>query len=111
MGKDGKKDIIWLSSNGHELTVDDWENNSLTTIGILVNQKLSFNQNKSLLVLVNPEDKETHFSLPEIHNSSDWELLIDTNQEMKEKKLKHVVNMNLIRLTNKSLMILSKYTY
>jgi len=108
MGKDGKKDIIWLSPNGHELTIDDWENNSLTAIGFLINQKLSSDPNKSLLVLVNPEDKETQFSLPEIPDSSDWELLLDTNHEMKEKKLKPVVNMNLVRLTNKSLMILSK---
>lgn len=109
-GKDGKKDIIWLSPHGHELNSDDWENESLAAMGFLLHQKILSEETESILILVNPEDKKILFSLPEMTKKYHWEVLLDTNQTGKGQRSKPMKKRDSVRLPDKSLIIFRKLT-
>ena len=108
LGKDDKKDIIWLSPAGQELNENDWKNDSLASIGFFLNQKLPSKENESLLILINPEDKRIQFSLPIISKGFQWEVLLDTNQIPGFKSEQSIVKRDFISLPNKSLIIMRK---
>jgi isoamylase len=104
--KDGIKDIIWLSPMGHELNSEDWANNSLASIGIRLNQKISTEKSESLLIFVNPEDTEIQFALPDSPNGSNWEVLLNTNQADDMNYERSMISRDFVYLPNKSLMIM-----
>ncbi|MGV7220892.1 MAG: glycogen debranching protein GlgX [Nitrospinales bacterium] len=107
--KEGTKDIIWLSPHGRELNSDDWGNDSLGAFGFLLNQKISSKTPDSLLILINPEDKEIPFSLTEMTKNY-WEVLLDTNQTKKKQMPKQMEFKDFFLLPNNSLMIFRKLT-
>jgi isoamylase len=83
------KDLMWLRSDGREMTEQDWQNGGIKTLGTLVNGEATDDTDErgrpirddTMLLLTNARDEEVRFELPEIASEGRWAELVDTGQD------------------------------
>ena len=107
-GEDNQKDVTWFGPEGRELTKSDWEDGALAAIGFLLNEPENADGGGSLLILANPEGKETVFQLPETEKESHWEILLDTVETEGDKSPGATIYKGPFSLPDHSLKILRK---
>jgi isoamylase len=80
------KDLMWIRSDGREMTEQDWQNGGIKTLGALVNGEATDDTDErgrpirddTMLLLTNARDEEVRFELPEIASEGRWAELVDT---------------------------------
>jgi glycogen operon protein len=83
------KDLMWIRSDGREMTEQDWQNGGIKTLGALVNGEATDDTDErgrpirddTMLLLTNARDEEVRFELPEIASEGRWAELVDTRGE------------------------------
>jgi isoamylase len=83
---DELKDIVWLRSDGQEMTDADWTSSSVKCIGVLYDgedhNEIDQNGNPliddTLLMILNSYRDPIRFTLPATPSGGRWEILIDT---------------------------------
>lgn len=87
--KDGiTKDIVWLCANGREMADKHWNNPHNRHLGVLLDgttlNEMDAEGNpitgSTLLMLINGQDRQVTFSLPENMTMQKWKLLLDTSE-------------------------------
>jgi isoamylase len=81
------KDIMWLRSDGQEMSDEDWETSWIRCIGVLlageirdeVDEKGDLIKDDTLLVILNSYHEAVHFAFPECVGDVKWEVIIDTS--------------------------------
>ena len=71
----GGNDVTWLGPSGVELTDDDWQDAGARALGMWVRARED--RETSLLVLLNPGERDVHFSLPAAERAS-WTLALSS---------------------------------
>jgi glycogen operon protein len=82
----GIHDIIWHTPEGRDMRLEDWHNNNLRALGVLIEgsaiDQMTANgewlSGRSLLILINGNDKPIEFLLPCHRTRRSWEMLLDT---------------------------------
>lgn len=82
----GVRDITWFSPEGHDMTVHDWHNKDLKTIGMLLegnavdtmDRKGRWISGNSLLILINGNHEPVSFQVPMHRLHQNWEVALDT---------------------------------
>jgi isoamylase len=77
------RDIVWLRPDGGAMTDEEWDSDSIRTLGVLlagealdeVDADGNRLTDRTLLLLLNAHTTPVHFQLPAHH---DWEVLVDT---------------------------------
>ena len=87
----GFKDVMWLRSDGAEMTIDDWSNGRNHLLGMLipgdasddVDERGRPNRGQTLLLLLNASNRARHFTMPGIPGpvSGHWQEVINTAQQ------------------------------
>jgi isoamylase len=83
----GVKDILWLRPDGHEMTDEQWNQESARTLGVFLSgssvdevdergQRLT---DDNFLLLLNAHHEEVPFSLPTVASGMVWTTQIDTS--------------------------------
>lgn len=75
----GMKDVSWLHDGGREMTQDDWQDESLRCLGILLGNR--HNTSHRLLLLLNAGDETIGFALPAAPQGAPWKCRFDTAQD------------------------------
>ena len=81
------QDILWLRSDGEEMTEDEWSQGWMKTIGLYLNGRTIADvdelgepvRDDSFLILMNCHVESVDFTLPKIDGVADWHIVIDTN--------------------------------
>jgi glycogen operon protein len=87
--KGAPKDLMWLRSDGVEMTEGDWANGGIKTLGALVNGDATDDTDErgrpirddTMLLLTNARDEDVRFELPQIAPEGRWALLVDTTHD------------------------------
>jgi isoamylase len=103
------KDLMWIRSDGREMTEQDWQNSGIKTLGALVNGEATDDTDErgrpirddTMLLLTNARDEEVRFELPEIAGEGRWAELVDTTED----RLR-LIEVGWVRLAPYSLMLL-----
>jgi glycogen operon protein len=82
------KDLVWLRSDGQEMTERDWQNPGIRTLGALMNGEATDDTDErgrpirddTMLLLTNAREETVRFELPEIASEGQWAQLIDTTE-------------------------------
>ena len=80
--EDGRKDLAWFSSDGHEMTDAEWFDHDRRVIGGYVANPEPGGE--SVLVLANTGPAETGFVLPDGHWATAYRCLLYTTDERPE---------------------------
>ncbi|MCQ2965206.1 MAG: glycogen debranching protein GlgX [Alphaproteobacteria bacterium] len=92
----GTKDITWIAQNGCELTNTEWNDSSLKKLGLIIsgNQErediLTFQDH--LLFILNAENENIDWTIPEYSACNKWNLILDTSQTDISFEIKNSVN-------------------
>lgn len=110
-GNGNGKELVWLGTNGQEMTDEQWQNQDNHSLGMLVHGEAGDEQDDrgrpikgdTLLLLVNAGDKESTFTLPPApHQAAGvWVAVIDTAHPRG-----HTVRENTLTLAPYSLVLL-----
>jgi glycogen operon protein len=79
-------DIVWLSSDGAEMSSEDWDTSYVKSIGIFLNGLGISGRDprgerivdKSFLVYFNASENTVAFTIPNDEHSPQWEIVVDT---------------------------------
>ena len=90
LGSEPPPDIIWLHTNGAELSDAEWRSPQIRTLGLWLNgmgvdtrDPLGKPEHDdTLLLLLNASDEPVQFHLP-LHDQSDWNLVLDSARPAK----------------------------
>ncbi|MSV53047.1 MAG: glycogen debranching enzyme GlgX, partial [Actinobacteria bacterium] len=74
----GPKDLAWISPEGRELTVDEWNSSDSRTLGMFI---AGVDGGKSFLVLMHAGQEAQTFNLPGDPYGSSYHRVIDTEQD------------------------------
>ncbi len=69
----GVRDVVWLRSDGHELSLPDWSDATLDRFGMM----LAAAGQPTYLILLNSSDHAGEFTLP----AGDWTVRVDTRSD------------------------------
>ena len=81
------KDILWLKPDGHEMTDEEWKQDSARSLGVLLSGKGLQEQDDrgqaitddSFLLLMNAHHEALSFRLPQASPNSGWVPVVDTS--------------------------------
>lgn len=84
--KPKSKEILWLMSDGNEMTDSNWNDAELKTIGILLHgaandekdAKGNLIKDDNLLMVLNALDKPVLFTMPKEFDDHHWKVVLDT---------------------------------
>ncbi|MDH0744881.1 glycogen debranching protein GlgX [Pseudomonas sp. GD03842] len=82
----GVKDVTWLSPNGDEMGIEQWEDRNAKCLGMLIDgraQETGIRRrgaDATMLLVVNSHHEGVNFTLPEVPEGVNWIGLVDTNQ-------------------------------
>jgi isoamylase len=82
----GIHDIYWFSSEGHDMTLEDWHSPQVKAFGYLLegnaigerDETGQWLRGDSVLVLINGSSNDVPFSVPVHHRRAAWEVILDT---------------------------------
>ncbi|MBP1707640.1 MAG: glycogen debranching enzyme GlgX [Chloroflexi bacterium] len=108
------KDIMWLRSDGQEMTDNDWKSSWLKCIGVLyygedhaeVDEKGNPLTDDTLLMIFNSNHDIVQFTLPVTISGGLWEMLIDTNAPDIEENQKIVKSAEPLEVGSLSFLLL-----
>ncbi|MEX0983301.1 MAG: glycogen debranching protein GlgX [Bacteroidales bacterium] len=109
---EGIKDIRWLNTDGLDMSKEEWETSFIRCMGMLLNGKLMEGvdeygnslQGDILLVLVNSYWEPVTFTLPHEGVSSNWKVLMYTDNPEVEESEKHVLSV--FKIAGRSMVLL-----
>lgn len=98
----GIKDILWLRSDGREMTDEQWNQESARTLGMFLSgsavdemdergQRLT---DENFLLLLNAHHEQVLFSLPTVASGMVWESLINTSDRASVSGVHYDANAN-----------------
>ncbi|WP_092496790.1 glycogen debranching protein GlgX [Faunimonas pinastri] len=79
------KDVTWLSPNGEEMTIEQWNDNNARCFGLVLDGRAQptgikkRGDDATLLLIMNSYHDVVEFTLPEVPEGENWRCLIDTN--------------------------------
>ncbi|MFO0567814.1 MAG: glycogen debranching protein GlgX [Polyangiaceae bacterium] len=84
----GIKDVLWLRSDGREMTSSDWQDPKNRVLGMLIHGRASDeldergrpNRGTTLLLLLNASSRARQFALPTVLERGRWTELVNTVQ-------------------------------
>ena len=74
----GPKDLAWISPEGREITVDEWNSSDSRTLGMFI---AGVNGGKSFLAVMHAGQESQSFTLPGAPYGSSYHRVIDTEQD------------------------------
>ena len=82
----GAKDVLWLTSEGHEMSDEEWKESSARCLGMLLAGEAVFEvgergesiTDQNFLLLMNAHHEPLDFKLPIMDSSGSWRVLVDT---------------------------------
>ena len=91
----GIHDILWFSPDGHDMTVQDWHNTGLRSVGMLLEgtgidtlgKEGHWLKGNSLLVLINGHHEPTTFEIPCHRTHCCWDAILDTTSPTGEPQM------------------------
>jgi len=87
-------DVLWLRTDGNEMTQEEWQTGWVRCIGLLLNGRTLDDVNAvgelivddSFLLLLNPHHEAVRFTLPPPRPGTGWDLCIDTSRPERREK-------------------------
>ena len=84
-----EQDILWLRTDGTQMTQEEWHAGWVRCIGLVLNGKTLDEVNAigepvgddTFLILFNPHHEPVRFTLPQLRPSMAWELCLDTRYQ------------------------------
>ncbi|MGH3923629.1 MAG: glycogen debranching protein GlgX, partial [Pseudonocardiaceae bacterium] len=85
----GPKDLMWVRTDGQEMTEQDWQNGGTKALGMLINGQATDDSDErgrpirddTMQLLTNASDNEVKFVLPAVAAEGMWAELIDTRRD------------------------------
>ena len=82
----GAKDVLWLTSEGHEMSDEEWKESSARCLGMLlagegvfeVGERGESITDQNFLLLMNAHHEPLDFKLPIMDSGGRWRVLVDT---------------------------------
>jgi isoamylase len=80
------RDLTWINANGGEMKNEHWQDGNTKSLGMLVDgrtQKTGIKKRSndaSILLIMNSYEDVVDFTLPDLAEGAQWNLLVDTNQ-------------------------------
>ena len=113
-GEEEIKDIFWLSPDGREMSVDEWNSAFARCLGVfLVGEAIKerdhrgrFNRDRNFLLLINAHYEEIEFNLPEFLAGCSWTPMLDTAQENMPVDHRIAIPLERYRVQGRSLVLL-----
>ncbi len=110
------KDIMWLRSDGKEMTQRDWDSSWLRCIGILLSGDMPGEVDHqgnpvtgdTLLILLNSSDHPIDFHLPENLVDDRWRVRIDTRTGFVEEEASKFDGNGVLAVMARSLFVLTR---
>jgi isoamylase len=108
------KDLSWLRPDGEEMGEEDWQNRSLSCLGLRfagdaideVDERGRRITDDTLLMLLNAHDKQLSFVLPAHRAEVRWEPILDTREPTGQVKARrHIKGRQTYRLEARSLAL------
>jgi len=78
--RSGYKDITWYSENGQEFRSEDWQNGSRKCLSYCV-----YAGSKSVMCIFNSNYHEINWTLPDLGDKAEWNLMLDSSAKFDEK--------------------------
>jgi glycogen operon protein len=73
--------IRWINPGGANQTPEEWDDDTALAVGLLLSMPSEVEGSDDALILFNPQDEQTDFTLPEHPSKRVWTVLVDTNDE------------------------------
>ncbi len=73
--------IRWINPGGKNQTPEEWDDDTALAIGLLLGMPSDVEGADDALILFNPQDEQTDFTLPAHPANKDWTVLVDSNDE------------------------------
>jgi glycogen operon protein len=109
----GVKDITWISPEGGEMTLEEWQNRLARCFGLMLNGKAGDYRTPDgqpadddvLLIVTNAYHDGVPFTLPRIAGGAGWRRCLDTTEpEMTDDEIVHPVG-EVFQLPGRSLVL------
>jgi isoamylase len=108
------KDIMWLRTDGQEMTDEEWNSGWVRCIGVILNGSTLGDiddtgtevVDDSFLLMLNCHHEHIDFYLPAAPNGGAWQVVIDTNEPDFEQGSVTLHEGEFVRLVRQSLMLL-----
>lgn len=109
---EGIKDIRWLNTDGIDMNQEEWDTSFIRIMGMLLNGDLMQETDEEgnpikgeiILILVNSFWEPVSFTLPFEGLNPEWEILIDTDVQEKDKQQPVVQNVYQIQARSMALL-------
>src|SRR5665213_3548606 len=81
----GIRDVSWINANGSEMREQHWKDAGMKCFGMLIDGRAQVTgirrrgDNATVLLVLNSYEGPVSFTLPEVPESRNWHLLVDTN--------------------------------
>jgi glycogen operon protein len=81
----GIRDATWINANGSEMQEQHWKDAGMKCFGMLIDGRAQMTgirrrgDNATILLVLNSYEGPVSFTLPEVPESRNWHLLVDTN--------------------------------
>jgi glycogen operon protein len=84
----GAKEMLWLRSDGHEMTDAEWQDKNSRSLGMLIRGEAADEiderghaiKGDTLLLIVNNRESGEHWTLPHLEIPGSWVLTVDTDR-------------------------------
>jgi len=111
----GIKDLVWLRSDGAEMSDEEWTAGWARTLGVrfdgealdVVDARGRRVRDQTLLLLVNAHHEPVDFALPDFETDQRWAVIFDTNRPDLKAGDQRVAAPQAITLAGRSLVLLS----
>ena len=108
------KDIVWLRSDGQEMTDADWNSSWVKCIGVFyhgedpseIDEDGTPLKDDSILMIFNSFHDPIQFTLPANPSGVPWELVVDTNTPDHKSDRQSAVRGNSLEIRGRSFMLL-----
>ena len=110
-----RKDITWFRADGHEFAPDDWGNDAVRSVGMLLNGEAITDRGPrgerimgdSLAVILNAGENHQAFSLPP-GGADRWEVILDTSRPREPEGWRYIGAGELVAVTGRSVVALRR---
>jgi isoamylase len=108
------KDIVWLRTDGLEMTDEEWKSGWVRCIGVMLNGRTLQDVDdagqpvidSSFLMMLNCHHQHVDFHVPVPPNDGTWNVILDTNEPDLEPGSVRPANGGSVRLVRQSLVLL-----